>query len=1322
MKKIVFSAEQVAGLFIGSLGLAVLVRWVFDSALIARLIPGSQVMAINTALLFMVAGLCTFIALERAPRPALSRAAGAGVVLLVTLPLLVLSQHVFGINLGIDLPRAPAAPSDSVPFPGRMAPNTCIAFLLAGVGFALARLPSRTRWQDWLLTACAAAVTLIGLTAAAGYLLKLEPLYRVAAANVMLAPTAIGVAAMGLGLWAIRNALAAPRRARDANSESAITARAVIVVTLVALCSGAAGFAAMRDSYEASISENILLNATTAAGSLINTLDNSVAFPRASAARSDVRAALEGPDNAASRALLEDAAGSLAEAGASSVRFIDAQGKLRAAVGAAEFERATVRHKLSVGGQDVQLLWRENYVLRTVNEVRDSGRVLGTLVSEQRLPIIDRLASEVRASSASSDLLLCHRDAAAASCAPSRFYPVPFTIPMYKADGSVNLPINRALLGEHGVLVTKDLRGVPVYAAYTPVGDTGLALVVKINADTLYLPLREQANVLLVALAALVLLGVSVLLIQVRPLLLKVVREQRRTQVILENSSDAFVAIGVDGLVTDWNTQAERTFGWSAAEAAGRRLSELIIPPAQRAAHDAGFARFTSSGQGPVLNQRIEVMALCRDGREIPVELSIAAFHNGLGYVANAFMRDITERRRMGDEIEARAHELELERDKAREASRAKGEFVANMSHELRTPMNAVLGMTYLLGHTSLTTEQRKYLEMIRLSGQSLLGIMNDILDFSKVEAGRMELAHSRFHLNDVLGAVATIMSVNAGDKDLELAIGVEPEVPLLLTGDALRVQQVLVNLAGNAIKFTQTGEVSVLVDLLARDADQATLRLRVRDTGIGMDPDQMARLFSPFAQADSSMTRRFGGTGLGLTISRQLVELMGGTISVDSTPGKGSEFTIVLPMDADPDQTDGRRHGAVLGPLRLLVVDDNRTSRDYLAKTVAGWRWHADCAASGAEALGKVSQAEAAGLPYDVVLLDWQMPSMDGLATMRAIRKLVPAPRMPVTLMVNAYGRGKLMDSPAASQVDAVLSKPITGSSLFDTLHEVLVLRTPGGAGAMIAAAGGGSVQRLDGARLLLAEDNELNQQVARGILERVGAQVDIVPNGALAVERLAATGPAYDLVLMDIQMPVMDGFAATGEVRKTLGLSLPILAMTAGVTEAERASCIAAGMDELIAKPIDVEDMLAKIARFLPRLAASAPAPPAAAPTAADSALPVLKIEPLVAIARGNPVHLSAFVRVVQQAVGQGPDDFARAETEWHEGRGLDAARILHSLRGGIGSLGAKRFASASLALEQSLKNGGEDSARLFDQAREELEAAMEAARVWLATQPPG
>ncbi|KQQ32435.1 histidine kinase [Duganella sp. Leaf126] len=581
----------------------------------------------------------------------------------------------------------------------------------------------------------------------------------------------------------------------------------------------------------------------------------------------------------------------------------------------------------------------------------------------------------------------------------------------------------------------------------------------------------------------------------------------------------------------------------------------------------AGFGiawHFARSIERSVRSLTTAAMALGGKARPGPAAAALApaAFHEAAQALDTLHGVDSELQRyrhHLENLIEHRTRQLESAMREAQAANAAKDVFVANMSHELRTPMNAVLGVAHLLGSTGVSPEQARYLDMIRTSGQSLLGILNDILDLSKMQAGKVELHHAPFKLDDVLHAVATIMSVSAGDKDLELAIGVEADVPRALVGDALRLHQVLVNLVGNAIKFTERGAVVLTVARVAAPGAATVLRFAVRDTGIGLNETQVARLFSPFTQADLSTTRRFGGTGLGLTISKGLIELMQGRIEVHSRAGEGSEFRFTVTLGAATALA--APPPAAAQPRHLLLADDHPTSRHCIAQAIAAAGWTCDMADSVAATLALLH----GGRRYDAVLADWQMEPLCSLQRETGT---------PLVCMINACGRDRVAQDMANGRIAASLVKPVTTIGLLEAVNTACAQQAP-------AAPAHSTQPALAGVRILLVEDNPINQVVARGLLEQAGARVTVAENGEQAVAQLR--GLDCDLVLMDVQMPVMDGFSATRIIREELRLTLPVIAMTAGVMASEREQCIAAGMDDFIGKPVDVEQMFTILARHL-------------------------------------------------------------------------------------------------------------------------------------------
>jgi PAS domain S-box-containing protein len=641
------------------------------------------------------------------------------------------------------------------------------------------------------------------------------------------------------------------------------------------------------------------------------------------------------------------------------------------------------------------------------------------------------------------------------------------------------------------------------------------------------------------------------------------VREaEERFRRIVESALDAVITIDSAGSVRDWNPQAESMFGWKREEALGRILAELVIPPSYRAAQSEGMRRFLETGEGPVLNRRMELTAVRRGGTEFPVELAVAAVRQAGTWLFSAFVRDITERRRAEES-------LRLAKEAAEAASHAKSEFLANMSHEIRTPLNGVMGILDLLLDDSLPPQAREYVAIARQSAEALLRVLGDVLDFSKIEAGKMDLEWADFDLRELLEGVGDLLAARAQEKGLELVCGLAPNGPARARGDAARLRQVLLNLAGNAVKFTDRGEVVLLGETESRPDGRVEIRFVVRDTGIGIPEERRTRLFQPFSQGDSSLTRRHGGTGLGLAISRRLVELMGGTIELSAAPGAGSTFLVRLLLDAAAGPAPSPL--ARLVGRRVLVVDDPPSTRDFLTVQLRAAGADAAAASTGVEATRLVREARAAGRPFDAVVLDRHLATEDGLLLADGVRQESGSspPHLFLLLPLRARQEG------ISGRFDGFLTKPVKASLLVSALADVPPAASNDLRGKRETARGAGL-------RVLLVEDDPVNRIVATALLRRMGIEPAVASNGKDAVEAFA--GQPLDLVLMDVQMPVLDGLEATAAIRALEGgeRHVPIVALTAHATKEDRDRSLAAGMDDYLTKPIRADDLARAVERW--------------------------------------------------------------------------------------------------------------------------------------------
>jgi PAS domain S-box-containing protein len=806
----------------------------------------------------------------------------------------------------------------------------------------------------------------------------------------------------------------------------------------------------------------------------------------------------------------------------------------------------------------------------------------------------------------------------------------------------------------------------------------------------------------------------------------------RRLNLILHSASDSICGVDRDGLITFANPATSALTGYSNEQLLGGNLHALIHSRRADGSHfpalECPVTEVLLSGES---RRGLEDTYWTKAGTPFLVEYTASPMlADGKVEGAVVVFHEIAERKR----AEAAMQRARLA---AEAASRAKSEFLANMSHEIRTPMNAILGLIHLLQQTDMTDRQADYVQKVRVSAQSLLGILNDILDFSKVEAGKLELERVDFRLDDLLQTLAVIVGSAAQEKDIDVLFSVAPDVPLDLIGDPLRLQQVLINLAGNAIKFTESGEVLVSVGVRSLSDGRAVLNFAVRDTGIGIAPEQRERIFQAFSQGDSSTTRRFGGTGLGLAICARLVRLMNGSMDVESEPGKGSIFRFQAEFGRHPAEAGrgtgiaaagwpGSQARPVPRDLTVLVVDDNATAREVLGAIATAFGWTVTACADGWSAIAELERAADAGHGYDMVLMDWKMPGMDGIEAARRIRADVQA-GTPMIIVISGYGRERMGARFEEAGISGFLVKPVTASTLLDAVTVAYARNGFGVAGygqsgpdagvrplpsPVPALSGGGlsgpawdASRALHGCRLLLADDNAISRQVACEILERAGASVTTASTGREAVECVRMAERPFDAVLLDVQMPDMDGFAATAAIRALPGgRQLPIIAMTASALPEDRQRCLDNGMDAHVPKPLDLPQLFATLARWIgPPLVAVRPcAPCGAGPIPLRGEAVLTAAAPPVPLSRpaGLPAKLPGidlvdalnrldgdaglFRRFIGQFAASYGDIVERIAAAL-EGDDLATAKsIAHELKSVAGNVGARRLSAAADAVQ--------------------------------------
>ena len=1225
----------VAALIAVGIGLVVLVGWATGLGILSTFLPGAPPMKVNAALLLLLLGMA--VALGAANRA--SRVADALAIVVAAVALATLLEYATGVDLGFDRLLAVDVVAPGAPFPGRMAVSTAVALVLG----SLAVLLLGRSWLSWRVrTILAAIVGLVGGLGVLGYLYDASELTALGSATQIAAPAALGFLALAAGLVAADSRHGIMPLIRDRGLAGQLTRRITLTIAVVL---PVAGWLTVRLVGASPVGDGVAVAAIVSFEVLV--LGAAGIWTSGGVLR------LERARTVAERERdqqLEISTRLLSAIDKSTDGIVITDRDRRIVYANTVFGRNVGHEPADLVGMDVTDVTAAVLGAALGPAVAASAEGEWSGEADHRGPDGTPLRLEVKITpirdprgdvsswlGLQRDVTAMHQARVALEASERRLRTALDTM----LDG---VTIQSAVRDEHGMIVDFRVdyansaiglisgtagslqagrtllelfpahRTNGLFDAYVHLVETGAPFQSEafhyVDADAEGGPLDQVLDLRAARIGDGYVLSVRDVT-EHRKAEQVLVEQRALLAALMDNTPDHIYFKDADSRFTMVSAATARSFGFDdPAQVVGTSDFDFF---------DEDHARPAFEDEQGIIRTGIPVVDLEEretrlDGRETWASTTKLPRRDRDGTIVGTFgiSRDITARKQAEAELAETNRRLEAAITRATEmtlraetANAAKSDFLANMSHEIRTPMNGVIGMIELLLDTELDEDQRHYAETVRASGASLLDLLNDILDFSKIEAGSVELERLDFDLRALLDDFAAMPAMRAHEKGLEFICAASPDVPAYLVGDPGRLRQVLLNLAGNAMKFTHEGEIAVRASLVAETEVDAVVRFSVKDTGIGIAPEKQARMFEKFTQADASTTRRYGGTGLGLAISKRLVELMGGEIGLNSAEGQGSEFWFTVRFAKQAESERPAIPAAELRGAHILVVDDNATNREVLTVQLRAWGARPQEVPDGPSALLALAQARDAGDPFLAVILDMQMPDMDGTDVARAIKadETLKDTRLVLLTSLGQRGEARQMEEIGFS---AYLMKPARQSDLFDSLSAVLAGAPVSRDARHIVTRHAVREMRRGAVRILLAEDNLTNQQVALGILRKLGLHADAVVDGAEAVRALETI--PYGLVLMDVQMPGMDGFEATARIRDprsaVLHHHVPIIAMTAHAMQGDRDRCLEAGMDDYVTKPISPEALATALDRWLPR-EESADASPSA-PARASGARP--------------------------------------------------------------------------------------------------------------------